>query len=134
MVTKSKILLWSLFILFAFASNSIAMELKDMPPQGALSPEQSKKVLSTPDKVHIIDVRSQEEFQAGHLEQAKLIPLPDFKDKISKLPTDKPLILICRSGSRAQKAYDLIKAARPDLKVWYVNALAKYENGQLELK
>ncbi len=52
--------------------------------------------------VRLIDVREKREFEAGHLPGAKNVPLARFKPLT--LPRDKPIVLICRSGSRSASA------------------------------
>ena len=46
-----------------------------------------------------IDVRESHEWEAGHAENVIWNPMSAFD--MSALPTDKPLIFICRSGSRS---------------------------------
>lgn len=53
-----------------------------------------------------IDVRSQEEFNAGHLQHAYHIPHDEISTKINQLVPDKntKINLYCRSGRRAEVA------------------------------
>jgi rhodanese-related sulfurtransferase len=64
------------------------------------------------EKAHIVDVRSPDEFASGHLLGAKNIPLDRLQDDLSKTFSDKkrPLILVCASGMRSQKALGVAKA------------------------
>jgi rhodanese-related sulfurtransferase len=55
--------------------------------------------------VAVIDVREDWEYQEGHIEGAALIPLGTLPDRIDDVPTDKPVILVCRSGNRSGQAY-----------------------------
>lgn len=65
----------------------------------------------------LIDVRSPNEFKAGHLPKAKNIPLGDLNNKLESIPKDKPVILVCWSGSRSASA------TRSLLKAGYENVL-----------
>ncbi len=58
------------------------------------------------DDVQLVDVRTAEEYQEGHIENAQLIDVKseDFHDKIQELDKDKPVYLYCRSGKRSGKA------------------------------
>lgn len=47
----------------------------------------------------LIDVREHQETSAGHAPQAAFMPLQSFNPQL--LPTDHPLIFICRSGARS---------------------------------
>lgn len=52
----------------------------------------------------ILDVRSSDEFAAGHLPQARNIPLPDVEKRAGEIPAGKPVILCCQTSARAGKA------------------------------
>jgi phage shock protein E len=60
----------------------------------------------------IVDVRTAEEFSAGHINGSKNIPLPTVKEKISDLKKSaKPIITVCRSGSRSAVAKSILSGA-----------------------
>ncbi|KGQ70661.1 hypothetical protein OA57_04645 [Chelonobacter oris] len=54
----------------------------------------------------MIDVRSKDEFDAGHLQSAVHIPHDQIERQISRLTTDKDqkIYVYCRSGRRAEAA------------------------------
>lgn len=54
--------------------------------------------------LHVIDVRTPREFQAGSIEGAQNIPLHLIPLRIDELPTDKDLVFICRTGARSAQA------------------------------
>jgi rhodanese-related sulfurtransferase len=56
-----------------------------------------------PDGLIILDVRTPEEFDEGHLEGARMIDfyLDDFADRVAELDPDVPYLVYCRSGSRS---------------------------------
>ena len=56
------------------------------------------------EKAFIIDVREQDEWEAGHVLGAKHIPLSELRDRLDEIPTDGPLYLFCRSGQRSYNA------------------------------
>ena len=53
-----------------------------------------------------IDVREIDEWNSGHFELFTLTPLGELDQ--SALPSDKPIIFICRSGKRSGKACDVV--------------------------
>lgn len=59
----------------------------------------------------ILDVRTPEEFSAGHLEGATMIDFyeADFAARIAELDRDVPYLLYCRSGNRSGSAADIMK-------------------------
>ena len=63
-------------------------------------------------KVLILDVRTDDEFNARHLDGAVNIPVEDLQARIAEL-TDKkrPIIVYCHSGSRSAKAAALLTRA-----------------------
>ena len=64
-------------------------------------------------KTTVVDVRSAEEFAAGHLRDAKNIPLADLSTRIGELEKSKTrsVIIVCQSGARADKAVRQLAAA-----------------------
>ncbi len=52
----------------------------------------------------LVDVRQPEEYRAGHLPGALLIPLQDLPERVDELPEDRDLIFYCRSGVRSRVA------------------------------
>lgn len=64
------------------------------------------------DEIMLIDVRTPEEYQAGHVENALNINFFDenFTDQIKELNTDKTLYLYCRSGKRSMNASKALSA------------------------
>jgi rhodanese-related sulfurtransferase len=46
--------------------------------------------------VVLVDVRPSEEFEAGHIEGARSIPIAEFEDRLSELPTDREVVAYCR--------------------------------------
>ncbi|MFC6618427.1 rhodanese-like domain-containing protein [Deinococcus radiophilus] len=61
--------------------------------------------------IHIIDVRTPEEFAAGHIEGAQLLPLGELEGRMAELPKDGELYVVCRSGSRSAQASELLTQA-----------------------
>lgn len=58
----------------------------------------------------VIDVRQPEEYVEGHVPGAPLIPLAEVGDRLADVPADGPLLVICRSGARSNKAAELLRA------------------------
>lgn len=54
----------------------------------------------------VLDVREPGEYEAGHLLNAKLIPLGKLKERVGELEKykDQPIVVVCRSGNRSGTA------------------------------
>lgn len=59
------------------------------------------QVESLPTDAVLVDVREQDEWDAGHVEGALHIPIGDFVARIGELPADVPLYVLCRVGGRS---------------------------------
>jgi rhodanese-related sulfurtransferase len=66
--------------------------MQDITPQDAFAEIASGRAVG-------IDVRESHEWEAGHAENVFWNPMSAFD--VDALPTDKPLIFICRSGNRS---------------------------------
>jgi rhodanese-related sulfurtransferase len=52
----------------------------------------------------LLDVRQENEWEAGHAPMASLIPLAELSDHLDELPRDHLIICACRSGGRSLRA------------------------------
>lgn len=59
----------------------------------------------------LLDVRSTEEFAAGHIQGAINIPLDQLAQRLAELPSKDALIVYCRSGRRAGLAAAVLQQA-----------------------
>lgn len=57
----------------------------------------------------LLDVRTREEFEAGHLPEALHIYLGDLPDRIDEIPRDRPVTAFCGSGRRSLVAASILK-------------------------
>jgi rhodanese-related sulfurtransferase len=69
---------------------------------------QTVNALRERDDVVLIDVREQFEYDEAHIPGVELIPLGDVPARISEIPTDKTVIMTCRSGNRSGQATDFL--------------------------
>ncbi len=59
----------------------------------------------------LLDVRQPEEWAEMHIQGAVLIPLGELESRISEIPTDRDVLIICRSGNRSTQAREILRAA-----------------------
>lgn len=92
----------NLFIILSvaiFACNSA-------PNSSSVDAEKFKTAIETDHNIQIIDVRTAEEFQSGHLKNAINIDINsnDFSEKAEKLYKEMPVYVYCQSGKRSLNA------------------------------
>jgi rhodanese-related sulfurtransferase len=73
--------------------------------------EFTKLARNTPVDVLILDVRNQDEANAGMIKGAMLIPDEELAARIGELPKDKRIIAHCSTGIRAEMAHYKLKDA-----------------------
>jgi phage shock protein E len=113
-------LTWLLLIVTAAAC-------ADAPPAAPAAPVASAPTISAPgiaaaaleqrlagpgDKPTLLDVRTPEEFAAGHVPGARNIPLAELESRLAELSAARAgdVVVYCRSGRRAATALDILKA------------------------
>jgi sulfur dioxygenase len=62
-------------------------------------------------EVQILDVREPEEFTGplGHIRGATLIPLGQLAERAAELARDRPVVAVCRAGSRSAQATVILR-------------------------
>jgi len=94
-------------IYIGLAVGSGLMLLWPMLRRGAKSVSPSEAVLLiNRNQGVVLDVRDDAEFAAGHINDARHIPLAKLEDRLAELQKfrDKPVIVHCQSGVRSSKA------------------------------
>mgnify|MGYP001068837008 CR=1 FL=1 len=61
------------------------------------------------DGAFLLDVRTVEEWNQGHVDGAVLIPLDQLGARVNEVPKDQDVLIICRSGNRSGQARDLLR-------------------------
>ena len=75
-----------------------------------ITAEEAKEIMDNEEGYIILDVREQDEYDAGHIPGAILIPYTQIEEKAEEVLTDKnQLILVyCRSGRRSKIAAEAL--------------------------
>ena len=58
-----------------------------------------------------VDVRTQQEWDQGHIAGSKLIPLDVLQSRMNELPRDKDIVVVCKSGARSKEGTTLLRQA-----------------------
>ena len=76
----------------------------------SITAEEAKEIMDTGDGFVILDVRTQEEYDEGHVPGAILIPNTEIENRAEEeLPDKAQLILVyCRSGRRSKLAAQIL--------------------------
>ena len=80
-------------------------EIAEIKP---ITPEEVYGIIENDEDYLIVDVRTEEEYDSGHLEGALLLPVQELEGRLDELPIDKPIIVYCRSGARSRTAATIL--------------------------
>lgn len=56
----------------------------------------------------LIDVRNPDEYEAGHVPGARLLPLHDLPYRVGEVPEGAEILMICRTGNRSMVAAEFL--------------------------
>ncbi len=56
----------------------------------------------------ILDVREPSEWSDFHIDGSKLIPLGELESRVSELPRDQEIVVVCRTGHRSAQGRDIL--------------------------
>ncbi len=76
-----------------------------------IAPLEVKAKLDRGEKFQLIDVREPHEWQIGHIDGAKLIPLGELPKRVNELDSSVEIVAHCKSGARSAKACDFLRQA-----------------------
>jgi rhodanese-related sulfurtransferase len=74
-----------------------------------VTPTDAKPLID--DGAQLVDVRTEDEFTAGHIPGARHVPLPDLRSEAAGLDQARPVVVYCRSGDRSGVAADAFAAS-----------------------
>lgn len=73
----------------------------------SITQEEAKDIMDSEENYIILDVRTKEEYESGHIKNAVLLPNEDISsDTASEVLPDKgqKILIYCRSGNRSKQA------------------------------
>jgi hydroxyacylglutathione hydrolase len=74
-----------------------------------MNPNEAKRLIEN-SEVSVLDVRSQSEWDAGHINGANHIMLGNLLDRIDEIPLDIPILINCQAGGRSAIAASILQA------------------------
>jgi len=58
-----------------------------------------------------LDVREQAEWDQGHIARSTLVPLDELQNRLSELPKDRDIVVVCHSGVRSKDGMTILRQA-----------------------
>ncbi len=89
------------------ATHSIALTSRGKITYVNITAEEAKRVIDTEDVI-LLDVRTEEEYDSAHIEEATLIPVAELCNRTEELNKSKKIVVYCRSGHRSAIASDIL--------------------------
>ena len=94
-------------------NNGANKEVSSTVPKASfknITPEEAKKRLDSEKGIVLLDVRTKEEYETGHIKGSILIPVDVLKEEVEKKLTNKetPIFVYCRSGNRSVTAANIL--------------------------
>lgn len=88
------------------------------------------------DDIVVVDVRSPERYEAGHVEGATNIPLDEIKERIPGLPKDKLIVTYCGGGTSGPTAAAILAekgyrtAVMEGMRAWEASGLPTVQGSE----
>ena len=118
---------WMLILIALSSGGMLARPMVRGANAGSLTAQGAVQLINR-ERAVVVDVREPEEFAAGHVTGAKNVPLNQLEQKLPAAVKNKslPLLLVCATGARAQRAvatakklgYEQAQAVAGGLKSW----------------
>lgn len=70
----------------------------------AMTAQEAHALINSSTPPFIVDVREPSEYHAGHIPEAKLLPLGELEARMDELPQNRQILCVCASGARSGMA------------------------------
>jgi rhodanese-related sulfurtransferase len=81
-----------------------------MSEEQELAPQEVSRLVAS-GEAQLVDVRTDEEWEAGRIAEARHMPLESLASQVEQLDRSKPLVLYCRGGDRSGAAAQALAAS-----------------------
>ena len=72
--------------------------------------EELKKRLDSGENLFLLDVREESEYEISNI-GGMLIPLPELRNRVNELDTNRNIVTVCKMGPRGAKAVEVLHSA-----------------------
>ena len=70
----------------------------------------ARAVADAREGLQLVDVRHYDEWEEGRIEGARHIPVVELEEHVDELDRQRPVVTVCRSGSRSAEAADWLRS------------------------
>ena len=92
------------YLILQFGGNNASTNTSSLP--GTISVSEAYSMYQN--GAFVLDVRTQEEWNEFHAPNTTLIPLDQLPSRLSEVPRDRQVVVVCRSGNRSQQGRDIL--------------------------
>ena len=126
---------WHLVLIAVVSGGMLLWPVIGRGARGGLSPSGAVQLINR-EKAVVVDVCETEEFAAGHVTGAKNIPLNQLEKRLPEVVKNKalPVVLVCQTGGRAQRALAVAKGLGYDKAVVLGGGLGAWKEANLPLE
>lgn len=94
-------------LVFGRPASSVGQDGGELPKEISVAQAAEKRTAGA----YILDVREPSEWEQGHIPEAALIPLGELESRLSEIPKDQEIVVVCRSGNRSATGRDILLQA-----------------------
>jgi rhodanese-related sulfurtransferase len=106
---QNRTLLWiGLAIVLVAIAGFVLLTASNKPPT-EITPAQAYQKFQQ--GAFILDVRTQEEWNLAHVARSTLIPLDELQSRLSEVPRDRDVVVVCLSGKRSKEGMTILQQA-----------------------
>jgi rhodanese-related sulfurtransferase len=109
-ISRRHLLLGLVFVLVvAYSYYTLLMPGDGGVGYSDLTVQQAHELIQARTSLVILDVRTQEEYDEGHIEGTTLITVGELATRLEELSRDDELLVYCRTGNRSSSAVSLLR-------------------------
>jgi rhodanese-related sulfurtransferase len=108
---------WSLLFCFDVSFATLNKdEIRGGTTMKTIHVDELQEKLEAGEALHVVDVREQDEYDAGHIPNVRFLPMSEIGERYTELQEGETYYLICKAGARSenvgrfleQYGYDII--------------------------
>jgi rhodanese-related sulfurtransferase len=84
--------------------------VKDNIDYGDVSVSEAKTLIDKKTSLIILDVRTLQEYEEGHIDEAINIPVQELEKRLNELSKDEEMLIYCRTGNRSGQAVKILES------------------------